>query len=89
MNLGLRDAIALGSALGGVIAGGPESALDDYATRQRPLAREVVRFADRLTALATAGSRLRPWRNTALAALGSLPMFRRELAMRLAGLAGR
>ena len=89
MNLGLRDAIALGSALGGVIAGGPDSALDDYATRRRPLAREVVQFADRLTALATAGPGLRPWRNTALAALGSLPMFRRELAMRLAGLASR
>ncbi|WP_216215910.1 FAD-dependent oxidoreductase [Amycolatopsis aidingensis] len=89
MNLGLRDAIALGTALGAVLGGAPEDRLDRYAATQRPLARTVVRFARVLTTLATAGPRVRPLRNALLRLLAQLPAFRNRLAKRLAGLSDR
>ncbi|MEV4532699.1 FAD-dependent oxidoreductase [Asanoa sp. NPDC049518] len=89
MNLGLHDAIALGESLARVLAGEPESVLDDYATARRPIAEEVVTFANRLTRLATAPAPARPIRNTVLAALSALPVFRRKLAWRLSGLVYR
>lgn len=89
MNLGLRDAIALGAALGEVLGGAPESRLADYANTQRPKAQEVVHFASRLTRLATAGRRVRPLRNAVLRTLARIPTFRYRLAKRLAGLADR
>jgi 2-polyprenyl-6-methoxyphenol hydroxylase-like FAD-dependent oxidoreductase len=89
MNLGLRDAIALGTALGSVLRGGPDGALDEYARTQRPLAKDVVRFAGRLTRLATAGPRVRLLRNLLLRALARIPALRTALAKRLSGLADR
>lgn len=89
MNLGLQDAVALGDALAGVLAGGAESALDSYAADRIPVAREVVSFADRLTRLATAPPALRPVRNVALRGLSSVPAFRGALARRLSGLVYR
>ncbi|UJW32856.1 FAD-dependent oxidoreductase [Saccharothrix sp. AJ9571] len=89
MNLGLRDAVALGEALGAVVQGGPESLLDEYAATQRPKAEEVVKFAGRLTRLATASPMLRPVRNAALSALAKVPAFRVMLTKRLAGVADR
>ncbi|MDI5980291.1 FAD-dependent oxidoreductase [Amycolatopsis magusensis] len=89
MNLGLRDAVALGEALGAVVKGEPESLLDEYATTQRPKAEEVVKFAGRLTRLATASPMLRPVRNAALSALAKVPAFRVMLTKRLAGVADR
>ena len=89
MNLGLRDAIALGTALGSVLHGGPESELDGYAGTQRPIAKEVVRFAGLLTRLATVGPRVRPLRNLMLRTLARIPAFRFTLAKRLSGLADR
>jgi 2-polyprenyl-6-methoxyphenol hydroxylase-like FAD-dependent oxidoreductase len=89
MNLGLQDAVALGEALAGVLAGGPESALDEYAAARRPVAHEVVRFADRLTRLATAPAGLRAARNLTLRGLATVPAFRTNLARRLSGLVYR
>ncbi|MFI6024547.1 FAD-dependent oxidoreductase [Amycolatopsis magusensis] len=89
MNLGLRDAVALGEALGAVVKGEPESLLDEYAATQRPKAEEVVEFAGRLTRLATASPMLRPVRNAALSALAKVPAFRVMLTKRLAGVADR
>ncbi|GAB2785096.1 FAD-dependent oxidoreductase [Amycolatopsis magusensis] len=89
MNLGLRDAVALGEALGAVVKGEPESLLDEYAATQRPKAEEVVKFAGRLTRLATASPMLRPVRNAALSALAKVPAFRVMLTKRLAGVADR
>ncbi|MGA6166150.1 FAD-dependent oxidoreductase [Amycolatopsis magusensis] len=89
MNLGLRDAVALGEALGAVVKGEPESLLDEYAATQRPKAEEVVKFAGRLTRLATASPVLRPVRNAALSALAKVPAFRVMLTKRLAGVADR
>ncbi|SCG55814.1 FAD-dependent monooxygenase [Micromonospora humi] len=80
MNLGLRDAVALGDAL----AAGPE-ALDRYAADRRPLAEEVLGFAAGLTRLAAAPPPLRPLRNLLLRTASALPPVRQALAVRLAG----
>ncbi|SNY37455.1 FAD-dependent oxidoreductase [Paractinoplanes atraurantiacus] len=85
MNLGLRDALALADAL----ADGSDAALDAYAAARRPAALEVVRFASRLTRLATVPAPARPLRNAALSALSLVPAFRSNLALRLAGLTDR
>jgi 2-polyprenyl-6-methoxyphenol hydroxylase-like FAD-dependent oxidoreductase len=86
MNLGIRDGVALGRALTAVLAGGPETLLDAYDAERRPIAREVVGFAQRLTRLATVPAALRPLRNAALGAVAASPRFRRGLARQLAGL---
>lgn len=88
MNLGLRDAVALGEALGRVVGGASEDLLDGYAATSRAEALEVVAFAHRLTRLATVPAPLRPARNTALRLLATLPPFRRMLAHRLSAVPG-
>ncbi|MFI5834440.1 FAD-dependent monooxygenase [Micromonospora sp. NPDC051300] len=80
MNLGLRDAVALGEAL----VGGP-GALDRYAADRRPRAEEVLGFAAGLTRLAAAPPALRPLRNLLLRTVSALPPTRHRLASRLAG----
>ncbi|GAB3054932.1 Rossmann-fold NAD(P)-binding domain-containing protein [Micromonospora schwarzwaldensis] len=80
MNLGLRDAVALGEAL----AVGPD-ALDRYAADRRPRAEEVLGFAAGLTRLAAAPPALRPLRDLLLRTVSALPPARRRLAVRLAG----
>ena len=80
MNLGLRDAVALGDAL----AAGPR-ALDRYAADRRPRAEEVLGFAATLTRLAAAPPPFRPLRNLLLQAVSTLPPIRARIATRLAG----
>ncbi|WP_089154968.1 FAD-dependent monooxygenase [Micromonospora sp. NBS 11-29] len=80
MNLGLRDAVALGDAL----AAGPQ-ALDGYAADRRPRAEEVLGFAAGLTRLAAAPPALRPLRDLLLRTASALPPTRHRLAVRLAG----
>lgn len=89
MNTGLQDAIVLGETLVTVLRGGPESALDEYDTRRRPVAEEVVKLADRLTNFGVASGVKRTIRNTVLAVLSRVPRFRRMLALRLSGLVYR
>jgi 2-polyprenyl-6-methoxyphenol hydroxylase-like FAD-dependent oxidoreductase len=89
MNLGIQDGIALGQALVEVLAGGPDTILDRYAATRRPVAAQVVRFANILTRLATAPPALRPVRNAALRTAARFPAFRRRLAWRLSGLVYR
>ena len=89
MNLGIQDAIALADALASVLAGGPESALDEYSEARRPIARQVVALTDRLTRLATLPRAARPVRNAAIGLAGRVPAVRRALAQRLSGLVYR
>jgi 2-polyprenyl-6-methoxyphenol hydroxylase-like FAD-dependent oxidoreductase len=89
MNLGIQDAIALGDALAGVLAGGPEALLDDYSTARRPIAEDVVALTDRLTRLATLPRAARPIRNLAISVIGRVPAVRVALARRLSGLVYR
>ncbi|MCV7419178.1 FAD-dependent oxidoreductase [Mycobacterium yunnanensis] len=89
MNLGIQDAVVLADALTRVLAGGPDSALDDYAAARRPIAVQVVALTDRLTRLATMPRPLRPARNAALRVVGHLPWVTRALASRLSGLVYR
>ncbi|MFI6388789.1 FAD-dependent oxidoreductase [Nonomuraea sp. NPDC050547] len=89
MNTGVQDAVALGEALAETLKTGDEAPLDAYAAARRPVAREVVAFAGRLTRLATMSRALRPVRNVVLRLLAALPPFRRALAWRLSGLVYR
>ncbi|QOC94566.1 FAD-dependent oxidoreductase [Micromonospora craniellae] len=89
MNLGICDAVDLGETLSAVLAGGPDTILDEYAARRRPLAHEVAGFADRLTRLATVPSAGRPARDALLRLVSALPPVRRRVALRLSGLSQR
>jgi 2-polyprenyl-6-methoxyphenol hydroxylase-like FAD-dependent oxidoreductase len=89
MNLGIQDAVALADALAGVLAGEPDSVLDDYSSTRRPIAQQVVEMTDRLTRLATLPRGARPMRNAAISMAGRIPAVRRALAMRLSGLVYR
>ncbi|MET8083595.1 FAD-dependent oxidoreductase [Micromonospora sp. NPDC005237] len=86
MNLGICDAVALGTALAEVLAGGPETLLDDYTARQRPMAEDVMSFAAGLTRLATTSPARRPARDALLRLLGAVPPVRQRIALRLSGL---
>jgi 2-polyprenyl-6-methoxyphenol hydroxylase-like FAD-dependent oxidoreductase len=89
MNLGLQDAVALSEALAAVLAGGPDSLLDEYSAERRPIARSVVSITDRMTRLATLPRILRPLRNIAFSVVGRIPAANRALAWRLSGLVYR
>jgi 2-polyprenyl-6-methoxyphenol hydroxylase-like FAD-dependent oxidoreductase len=89
MNLGLQDAVALSEALAAVLAGGPDSLLDEYSAARRPIARSVVSITDRMTRLATLPRILRPLRNIAFSVVGRIPAANRALAWRLSGLVYR
>jgi 2-polyprenyl-6-methoxyphenol hydroxylase-like FAD-dependent oxidoreductase len=89
MNTGIQDAIVLAEALATAITSGNEVPLHAYGAIRRPIAKQVVALADRLTRLATIGHRLRPLRNTMLKLLACVPAFRRRLAWRLSGLVYR
>jgi 2-polyprenyl-6-methoxyphenol hydroxylase-like FAD-dependent oxidoreductase len=89
MNLGLQDAVALSEALAAVLAGGPDSLLDEYSAARRPIARSVVSITDRMTRLATLPRLLRPLRNVAFSVVGRIPAANRALAWRLSGLVYR
>ncbi|MEU8253310.1 FAD-dependent oxidoreductase [Micromonospora inaquosa] len=89
MNLGICDAVALGTALADVFDGGPETLLDDYTARQRPMAEDVMGFAAGLTRLAGVSPAGRPARDVLLRLLGAVPPARRRIALRLSGLSHR
>jgi 2-polyprenyl-6-methoxyphenol hydroxylase-like FAD-dependent oxidoreductase len=89
MNLGIQDAVALSGAVAAVLAGGPDTLLDDYDAARRPIAEQVVVLTDRLTRLATMPRILRPIRNVLLGMVGRIPPATRALAMRLSGLVYR
>jgi 2-polyprenyl-6-methoxyphenol hydroxylase-like FAD-dependent oxidoreductase len=88
MNAGILDAMSLSGALSKALAG-DAAALDAYGALRRPIAQQVVAFADRLTRLATVRPGLRVVRNLVLSTLARLPMLRRQLAWRLSGLVYR
>ncbi len=89
MNLGIQDAVALADALSRVLAGEPDSVLDDYSAARRPIAQQVVEMTDRLTRLATLPRAARPLRNAVIGIAGRIPAVRRALATRLSGLVYR
>ncbi|RAO08527.1 FAD-dependent oxidoreductase [Micromonospora noduli] len=89
MNLGICDAVALGTAVADVLDGGPETLLDDYSARQRPMAEDVLSFAAGLTRLAGVSPARRPARDVLLRLLGAVPPARRRIALRLSGLSHR
>lgn len=89
MNLGIQDAVALADTLAAVLAGEPETRLDDYSAARRPIAQDVVEMTDRLTRLATLPRAARRIRNAAIRVVGLLPTVRTGLARRLSGLVYR
>lgn len=88
MNTGILDAMCLADLLVNALAGHDE-ALDQYGAQRRPVAREVVRLADRLTRLATVRPGFRTARNLLLRAASSVPALRERLAWQLSGLVHR
>jgi len=88
MNAGILDAVRLAGALASTLEGDPV-ALDAYAAERRPIARQIVSFADGLTRIATVPRVLRPLRNAVIWALARLPGVRRRLAWQLSGLSYR
>jgi 2-polyprenyl-6-methoxyphenol hydroxylase-like FAD-dependent oxidoreductase len=88
MNAGILDAMSLAGALVKALAG-DVAALDAYGAERRPIAQQVVAFADRLTRLATVRPGLRVLRNLLLTTLSRLPVVRRRLAWQLSGLIHR
>jgi 2-polyprenyl-6-methoxyphenol hydroxylase-like FAD-dependent oxidoreductase len=89
MNLGIQDAVALADALGEVLDGGPDTALDAYSAARRPIARQVLATTGRLTRLATLPKAARPVRNGAMRLAAHVPAVRSGLAWRLSGLVYR
>ena len=89
MNLGILDAISLAGALTEVVHGGPDTALDAYATVQRRYAEQVLTLTGRLTRMATLPRPLRPIRNSATRLAARVPAVRRQLAIQLSGLGRR
>ncbi|WP_159842130.1 FAD-dependent monooxygenase [Nocardia sp. CY41] len=90
MNTGIQDAAALGPLLARVLAGEPDTLLDDYEATRRPVALGVVSFTDRMTRMATLRARpARALRNLTLTTLARIPAFRHRLAYQLAELANR
>lgn len=89
MNLGLRDAMALGTALSVALREGGMRSLDEYSDASRAEARKVVTLAHRLTRLATAPAPVRPLRNAVLRLLAVSPAFRQSLALQLSALPRR
>src|SRR5689334_3681361 len=89
MNLGIQDGVALAEALAAVLAGAPDSVLDEYSTARRPIAQQVVEMTDRLTRLATLPRAVRPIRNVVIGIAGRIPAVQRALATRLSGLVYR
>jgi 2-polyprenyl-6-methoxyphenol hydroxylase-like FAD-dependent oxidoreductase len=89
MNAGISDGVALARSLDAVLGGEPPDLLDAYGATRRPVAQQVISLADRLTRLATADRRVRPFRNVVLRLLATIPIFRRQLAWRLSGLVYR
>ncbi|BBZ71843.1 FAD-dependent oxidoreductase [Mycobacterium paraseoulense] len=87
MNLGITDAVALADALTEVLHGGPDAALDAYSAAQRRRAERVLKLTGRLTRVATLPRPLRPLRNTGMRLAAEVPAVRRQLAVRLSGLA--
>jgi 2-polyprenyl-6-methoxyphenol hydroxylase-like FAD-dependent oxidoreductase len=87
MNLGIQDGIALADALTIALNSGDEHVLLEYEAQRRPIARDVIMMADRLTRLATVPRALRAVRNFMLRTIARAPAIRRRLAMNLSGLA--
>nr|WP_235935564.1 FAD-dependent monooxygenase [Devosia aurantiaca] len=85
MNLGLRDAEALATALAACLNGNKD-ALDAYAMERRAVAKQVLERTDRLTRIATLRSPALHWlRDTILSTVGHAPAVRKRIAMMLAG----
>jgi 2-polyprenyl-6-methoxyphenol hydroxylase-like FAD-dependent oxidoreductase len=86
MNLGLRDAEALSSALAEALRTGSQASLLAYATDRREAAAKVLAMTDRLTRVATLANPLNRWvRNRLIAAASVVPGVRRAVANTLAG----
>jgi 2-polyprenyl-6-methoxyphenol hydroxylase-like FAD-dependent oxidoreductase len=87
MNTGIQDGMTLGRLLVQAVRKGDDAVLDEYERVRRPVAAQVVAFTDRMTRMATLRTRRqRALRNTALRAVGHLPMVRTRLATQIAGL---
>jgi len=81
MNTGIQDATTLATALSSVIAGAPDSTLEEWAAHRHKVAENVVAFTDRLTQMAVNANALeRAMRRAAFWMLGHVPALETRLA---------
>jgi 2-polyprenyl-6-methoxyphenol hydroxylase-like FAD-dependent oxidoreductase len=88
MNTGIQDAVDLGHALTDVLRNGqPDSSLDTYQSRRRPVALQVVTLTHRATRIATLSNpAARTARNVAVRLISHVPAANRRIALQLAEL---
>ncbi len=86
MNTGIQDGMELAGFLVTALHSDDPSVLDRYTQQRRPVAQDVISLADRLTRIATVRRVFTPLRNFLVSMLGRSSRFRRNLALRLAGL---
>jgi 2-polyprenyl-6-methoxyphenol hydroxylase-like FAD-dependent oxidoreductase len=88
MNTGIQDAVDLGQALVDVLHERlPDTSLDAYQQRRRPVAQGVVTLTDRATRMATlTHPAARTARNTLIRFIGRIPSVQLRIAQQLAEL---
>lgn len=97
MNLGIRDAIGLGSAvaehikLSDGVANGDVRLLDNYALARHSRALDTIRLTKRIMSLVNAvgSTRTLDWQYWFLRLFGSIPAVGRMIAWRISGLGNR
>jgi 2-polyprenyl-6-methoxyphenol hydroxylase-like FAD-dependent oxidoreductase len=88
MNMGIQDAVDLGKVLALELRVPGAGNLDGYEARRRPVAQSTVRLTNFMTRASIVRQRpLQLARDMAFAAVGALPPARRQMAIRMAGLA--
>ena len=87
MNTGIQDAMSLAGILGAMRGATDAARRDAWAADRHQIAEEVVALTDRLTRIATVGSRTaRTLRNAAIGVAGHLPFLTHALARKIAEL---
>jgi 2-polyprenyl-6-methoxyphenol hydroxylase-like FAD-dependent oxidoreductase len=87
MNTGIQDAMSLARVLTATLDDGREGRLDAWAAERQRVARDVVKFTDRMTRIATLkNAASTALRNAAIGVVASMPQARRAIAMNLAEL---
>ena len=89
MNIGIQDGVRLAQILNDALQHDMASAadLDRYETERRPIARDVVAFANRFTVVNTLKSQiLCTMRNWLIWILTKIPVVRYSIAYKMSGL---
>jgi len=88
MNLGLCDAVKLGSAIAEHVKNGEDGLFKTYSDSRRSVALQVIALAERLTSMASIRNSALAWaRDMLLGTVTKIPFITRQMAFRVSGLA--